>query len=356
MATPADLSAAIPSQSRVARLQARGRLLHAIGDWFHTQGSLPVDTAPLLAAPGLEPHIAALETTVGAGPLGGQGQHYYLHTSPEFAMKKLLGEGLSQIHQISQAFRDGEWGPLHQPAFALLEWYRTHTGYQQGMADCEAITQLVFRTTGQRTARYHGGEADPFAPAQRLSVPEAFTQYAGIDLLASVDDNGIGEAAVLRAAARTAGVTVSDRDDWDDLFFKVMLDRIEPHLGFGRPTILYDYPTPQAALARRKPGAPRLAERFELYLCGVELANGFGELCDPTEQRARFVAEQDLKQRLYGVRYPIDEGLLAALAKVPDPTVGVALGLDRLFMLALGAADIAAVMAAPLTPPPQHGL
>lgn len=353
MATPTDLATTSPSQTRLSRLQARGRLLHAIGDWFHTQGSLPVDTTPLLAAPGLEPHIAALETTVGAGPFGGVGvkQHYYLHTSPEFAMKKLLGEGLHQIHQISQVFRDGEWGPLHQPAFALLEWYRTFAGYQQGMADCEAITQLAFCTTGQRVARYHGGEADPFAPARRLSVPEAFAQHAGIDLLASLDDNGVGNAAMLRAAARTARVIVSDQDSWDDLFFKVMLDKIEPHLGFNRPTILYDYPVPQAALARRKPGEPRLAERFELYLCGVELANGFGELCDPTEQRTRFLAEQNLKQQLYGVRYPIDEGFLAALANVPDPTVGVALGLDRLFMLALDAPDITAVMAAPLTPP-----
>jgi len=216
------------------------------------------------------------------------------------------------------------------------------------MDDCEALLRRVQDAAGGAAFRWRDEQADARQPFQRLTIAEAFGRYAGIDLLATVTDPMQPDTALLATMAAHAGVASRPDDDWETLFFRVMLDRVEPQLGIGTPSILYDYPLPQAALARRKHEDPRLVERFELYACGLELANGFGELTDPVEQRTRFEADQSKKQELYGETYPIDAGFLAALEHGLPECAGIALGFDRLVMLATGAGDIEEVLWAPV--------
>ena len=195
---------------------------------------------------------------------------------------------------------------------------------------------------------WRGRNADAREPFERLSVADAFARYTAIDILATAPDPAHPDRAVLAAAAESMGITAHPGDDWEDLYFRIFLDRIEPHLGIGAPTILYDYPISMAALSRPKPGDSRLAERFELYVCGLELANAFSELTDAEEQRARFLADQARKKSLYGETYPIDEDFLAALEHGLPDCAGIALGFDRLVMLCTGAADIEEVLWAPV--------
>ena len=202
---------------------------------------------------------------------------------------------------------------------------------------------------GRRRLRSGGVGCDPFAEPEILTVADAFGREAGIDLLATAPDPAAPDLALLADAARLIGIPPHDGDSWEDLFFRIMLERIEPRLGAGRPTLLTDYPIAMAALARPKPEDARLAERFELYACGVELANGFGELTDAAAQRRRFHADQALKLALYGETYPIDEDFLAALEHGMPDAVGVAMGFDRLVMLAAHAGEIDAVLWAPVT-------
>lgn len=219
----------------------------------------------------------------------------------------------------------------------MLEWYRAKEPYETIMADAISILRL----TAAKRFSYRGIEADPFADPEYLTVASAFARYAGLDLLAILDDrDGFAAAAV------KAGVRVADNDNWSDIFSRVLAEKIEPQLGCGRPTLLYEYPACEAALARLSSNDKRIAERFELYVCGVELANGFGELTDAKEQRNRFVEEMNLKEKLYGERYPLDEDFLAALARMPLAS-GAALGFDRLIMLATGAASIDQVIWTP---------
>jgi lysyl-tRNA synthetase class 2 len=246
---------------------------------------------------------------------------------------------------LARVFRDKERGALHHPEFTMLEWYRAKEGYEALMRDCAALLAVAARGSG--ALRFRDKEADPFAEPERLGVPEAFERHAGIDLSPVLDAPPGEELALLAAEARRIGIRVAPDDDFGDVFSRILTDRIEPKLGIGRATILLDYPVSQAALARPKPSDPRLAERFELYACGVELANAFGELTDPAEQRRRFEADMAEKERRYGERYPIDEDLLAALASMPQ-TSGIALGLDRLVLLATGAARIEEVLWTPM--------
>jgi lysyl-tRNA synthetase class 2 len=183
------------------------------------------------------------------------------------------------------------------------------------------------------------------AEPERLTVAEAFLRHAQVDLMATLP-----EAGLLAASARAAGIRVAEDDTWSDLFSRILVERIEPRLGIGRPTLLCEYPAAEAAFARLADSDPRVAERFELYACGVELANAFGELADPAEQRRRFVAQMDEKARRYGERYPVDEDFLAALALMP-PASGIALGFDRLVMLAAGAQRIEDVLWTPVVDP-----
>jgi lysyl-tRNA synthetase class 2 len=271
----------------------------------------------------------------------------YLHTSPEFACKKLLAAGEPLLFTFAHVFRNRERGPLHHPEFTMLEWYRAHAPYTLLMDDCAALLAAAAEAVEARLLQFRGRTVDPQAPLRHMTVVEAFAEHAGIDLLATVDAAGGTDRDGLAAAVRAAGMRVAEDDGWSDLFSRVIAQQIEPRLGFGRATILAEYPVAEAALARPKPGDPRVAERFELYACGVELANGFGELTDPIEQRRRFEVEMASKQRVYGERYPLDEEFLAALEIMPAAS-GIAMGFDRLAMLATGAASIEQVLWAPV--------
>ncbi len=334
--------------TRRANLEARGRMLGAVRDFFAAAGYIEVDTPALQVSPGLEPHLKAFATMLH-DPEGGGARPRYLHTSPEFAMKKLLAGGMPRIWQLAHVYRDGERSATHHPEFAMLEWYRAGADYRDLMAECEALLRAVQAAVGCAALRWRGRSADARLPWQRLTVTEAFARHAGIDLLATAPEPARPDVALLAAAAARIGIAPHPGDDWEALFFRIFLERIEPNLGIDVPTILYDYPLALAALARPKPGDPRLAERFELYVCGLELANAFGELTDPAEQRRRFAADQARKLALYGETYPIDEDFLAALDHGLPRCAGIALGFDRLVMLATGADHIEEVLWAPVT-------
>jgi lysyl-tRNA synthetase class 2 len=326
-------------------LLGRNRIQAALRGFFAERDFVEVDTATLQTSPGNEAHLHAFATEVIG--LDGSRAPLYLHTSPEFACKKLLAAGEPRIACFAHVYRNRERGPLHHPEFTMLEWYRAGESYEILMKDCEEILGLAAETAGTRTLTYRGRETDPFREPERLSVAEAFERFAGIDLLASVDRNGETDREHLAASLKAAGLRVAEDDTWADLFSRVIVERVEPNLGLGRATILDEYPVAEAALARPTARDPRAAERFELYACGVELANAFGELTDAAEQRRRFEAEMREKMRVYGESYPVDEDFLAALAHMPEAS-GIALGFDRLVMLAAGASRIDQVLWAPV--------
>jgi len=323
-------------------LAARGAITRAVRAWFDEQGFVEVETGILQVSPGNETHLHAPRTELRRAD--GSRVTRYLRTSPEFAAKKLLAAGEPKIFELARVFRDRERGDLHLPEFTMLEWYRANSGYDAVMADSVVIIAHAAQATGIGQFSFRGRIADPFAEPELLTVASAFERFAGIDLLSTVID-GKGDRAQLAAAAGQS-VRISDDDTWSDIFSKVLVAHVEPRLGQGRLTILFEYPVPEAALARAKPSDPRVAERFEVYACGVELANGFGELTDAREQRLRFVEAMDEKQRRYGERYPLDEEFLAAVAAMPQAS-GVALGFDRLVMLASGAIRIDQVVWTP---------
>ena len=323
-------------------LIARAAISRAVRAWFDDQGFAEVETGILQVSPGNEIHLHAPRTGL-IRPDGGQATRY-LRTSPEFACKKLLAAGEERIFEFARVFRDRERGDLHLPEFTMLEWYRADAAYDAVMADAVVVIAQAARATGIGRFPFRGRTADPFAEPELLTVAAAFERFASIDLLATVAD-GEGDRAALAAAAARKVRIVAD-DTWSDIFSKILVEHIEPHLGQGHLTLLFEYPTPEAALARVKASDPRVAERFEIYACGVELANGFGELTDADEQRRRFHLAMDEKARRYGERYPIDEDFLAAVTQMPEAS-GVALGFDRLVMLASGAQRIDQVVWTP---------
>jgi lysyl-tRNA synthetase class 2 len=323
-------------------LTARGAITRALRAWFDEQGFTEIETAILQVSPGNETHLHAPRTELVQAD--GARATRYLRTSPEFAAKKLLAAGEQKIFEFARVFRDRERGDLHLPEFTMLEWYRAHAGYDAVMADSVVIIAHAAQATGIGRFSFRGRSADPFAEPEMLTVAAAFDRFAGVDLLATIAD-GEGDRAALAAAA-SGRVRITDDDTWSDIFSKVLVEHVEPNLGQGRLTVLFEYPAPEAALARVKPSDPRVAERFEVYACGVELANGFGELTVAAEQRRRFAQAMDEKQRRYGERYPLDEEFLAAMAQMPDAS-GVALGFDRLVMLASGAVRIDQVVWTP---------
>ena len=323
-------------------LLARIRVVAALRRWFEDEGFLIVEPAALQVSPGNETHLHAFATEM-VGP-GGARRPRYLHTSPEFAMKKLLAAGEERIVAFAPVYRNRERGALHAPEFTMVEWYRVGAPHEAVMADTAALVAVAARAAGSPALTWRGRSADPFVAPERLPVAEAFRRHAGIDLLGTLDDPG-----QIMSEAKRIGVRTAEDDTWSDVFSRVLSERIEPNLGIGRPTLLSDYPAAEAALARVSPEDPRIAERFELYACGVELANGFAELTDPAEQRRRFVHEMNEKARIHGERYPLDEDFLAALSHMP-PASGVALGLDRLVMLATGAPHIDLVQWTPAEP------
>ncbi len=317
-------------------------LIKAVRSFFDDQEFYEVETPILQVSPVMDTHIHGFKTEV----LGTDLKHardMYLHTSPEFAMKKLMVSGIPKMYQICHVFRNGEGSSLHSPEFTMIEWYRANAGYEDIMDDCVRLLRYVAEKLNIQTYRYKEHKSDPFKDWQKISVVEAFALYAEIELERVLDNrDGFG------ALAQEQGIRVTEKDSWEDIFFAVMDAKIEPHLGMGVPTILYDYPVSMASLSRKKPSDERFAERFELYVCGVELANAFGELTDAKEQRARFEEEMALKKKLYGESYPIDEEFLAALEYGLPESGGIALGIDRLSMLVSGVENITEVLWSPV--------
>ncbi len=336
--------------ARRPHLMRRTAVIRAIRGWFDAAGFVEVETPALQVSPGMEPHLQAFATTL-RGPAGGAAPRY-LHTSPEFAMKKLLVAGEPRIFQLAHTFRNEEGSDLHHPEFTMLEWYRAEVDYTAIMQDCDDLLHHV-AAAAEVAAWRHAGRTCAVAPCERLTVAEGFRRHAGIDLEPVWPDPGdlSPDPAPLRALAQAAGIRTADGDGWDDLFFRIFLTRVEPELGRRRPTVLHDYPAHMAALSRLKPGRPDLAERFELYVCGVELANAFSELTDAAAQEARFRHDQAEKRRIYGDEVPVDPDFLAALRHGMPAAAGIALGVDRLAMLASGADRIDQVLWAPVAPP-----
>jgi lysyl-tRNA synthetase class 2 len=322
-------------QDRKPFLQARTAITRATRAWFEAEGFTEVETGVLQVSPGNETHLHAPATDLLSA--AGETSRRYLRTSPEFACKKLLAAGENKIVEFARVFRDREGGALHLTEFTMLEWYRANETYEAVMADCITVIAHAAQATGIGSFSFRGKTADPFAEPEMLTVANAFARFAKIDLLATIAEENTDRDALADAAAHIVRVTPDDT--WSDIFSKVLVEHVEPHLGQERLTVLYEYPSPEAALARVKSSDPRVAERFEIYACGVELANGFGELIDADEQRRRFSAAMDEKQRRYGERYPLDEDFLAAVSQMP-PASGVALGFDRLVMLASGATRV----------------
>ncbi len=316
-------------------LLGRGRVKAALSAWFADQGFLTVECGAVQISPGNETHLHGFP--VLWRPEGGAEQTLYLHTSPEFAAKKLLAAGETRIVDFARVWRNGEQGPLHAPEFTMIEWYRAHAPWTDVIADTLALARTAQVAGGNGALAWRGRSCDATAEPEMLSCEHAFAIHAGIDLAACLDDRD--------ALAAAAGITPRLDDTWSDIFSRIIVT-IEPKLGDGRLTFLTHYPVCEAALARPCPDDPRWAERFEAYACGVELANGFGELTDAAEQQRRFEADMDEKQRLYGRRYPIDTDFIAALSHMP-PASGVALGFDRLALLALGGTDIRQVIWTP---------
>ncbi len=305
-------------------LARRAALLRALRAFLDERGYLEVEPPTLVTSPGMEPHLDAFELADG-------GARRYLHTSPEYALKRLLGDGHERLYALGPCYRDEPPSRTHSPEFTMLEWYAVGLDLPGMMAETEQLFAAA--------ADALGAEVD--TPFERISVREAFTRDAGVDPFAHPTADG------LREAARAAGVRVStDSTEWDDVFFQIFLNAVEPCLGQARPTFLWGYPASQAALARLDPGDPTIALRFELFAGGHELANAFDELTDPEEQRARFAQDQDARRAMGRAVYPVDEALLEALGRM-RPTCGIALGVDRLLMCLTGAADIAEVRVQP---------
>jgi lysyl-tRNA synthetase class 2 len=324
-------------------LMTRARITGAVRAWFAARDFVEVETAILQVSPGNEAHLHAFATELIGSDM--RRTPLYLHTSPEFAAKKLLAAGEPRLFTFARVFRNRERSPLHHPEFTMLEWYRVNESYDVLSEDCSALLAAAAEAAGTKRFSFRGREADPFAPPERVTVADAFRRHARIDLLAALNDRD-----ALAAAAKEQGIRVADDDTWGDVFSRILVERVEPNLGIGRATILDEYPVSEAALARPTKHDARVAERFELYLCGVEIANAFGELTDPVEQRRRFESEMAEKERVHGERYPLDEDFLAALANMP-PASGIALGFDRLVMLATGAQRIEQVLWTPVAEP-----
>lgn len=329
-------------EDRRGFLLARNRIISATRTWFSRRRFLEVDVPALVVSPGNEAHLHAFATDLIN--TDGTRETRYLHTSPEFACKKLLAAGESRIFSLGHVFRNRERTPTHAPEFTMLEWYRATAAYRTIVEDTLALVRLAAETTRRSVWQWRDRNCEVHAEAEWLSVNDAFKRHAGVDVLATLSADGTPDRDAL---ARVSPVAFAAGESWSDIFSRILVEKVEPNLGNGHLTVLFEYPCCEAALARACIQDARVAERFELYACGVELANGFGELTDPVEQRRRFENEMQIKQRVYGERYPIDEELLSALAIMP-PASGVALGLDRVIMLATGANRIDQVQWVPV--------
>ncbi len=316
--------------SRIQGLRLRGEVMWALRGFFRERGYLEVETPQRVVAPGMEPHLRPVEAS-----------GWWLATSPEYQMKRLLAGGLERIYQVCHAFRDEERGDHHVSEFTILEWYRVGASLSDLMEETEELFSHLARATLSTTlVTGPDGRALDLAPGwERLTVAEAFRRH--LDLEYTGEETG----PELAEAARRAGVGVPEHVlGWDEVFTRIMVDRVEPHLGRGRPTILHRYPARQAALSRLSRDDPRFADRFEVYAGGLELANAFAELTDPAEQRARLEADRQVRRGLGLVDLPLDERFLGALEQGIPETSGIAVGIDRLVMLLVGADRIDQVL------------
>jgi lysyl-tRNA synthetase class 2 len=323
----------MPGAAQLAAAAARQQVYSALRRYFGGEGYAEVETPLLVPAPGMEPHITPFTVPFIPETEIGRARDLYLHTSPEYAMKRLVADGAGPIFQICKVFRNGEVSRTHNPEFTLLEFYRPHADYRRIMDDLERALAEAERAVG-------GRELFRRVPFERVTVRGALLRETGIDLRACPD------ASALARAVQAIGIQVDPGDAFDDVFFRVFLERVEPRLGRERPTYLIDYPAPLASLARLKPDDPSVAERFELYARGVELANGFSELNDAVEQRRRLADEQAQRRAKGRPVYPIDEKFVEAVGRMP-PCGGVAVGLDRVLMLILGVDRIDQVLLFP---------
>jgi lysyl-tRNA synthetase class 2 len=315
--------------SRLPFLRRRARLTAATRAFFTARGYAEVETPYAVATPGEEVHLRAFRTEREI--VDGRREPLWLHTSPELAMKKLLVAGAGPIFQLARVWRNGEGSDLHAHEFTMLEWYRPGADMASLIDETAAYLRAVLPPVVSCR-----GVATDLAAVERLTVAEAFACHVGVDVLATA-----GDAPALAGAA---GTRLRPNEDWEDLFFRLLLERIEPRLGRAQPTFLTHWPAAQAALARRDPADPRVAERFELFVCGIELANAFVELTDADEQRARFEVDRARRHAMTGADWPLDTDFLAALSFGMPPSAGIALGFDRLAMIASGASRIDQVL------------
>ncbi len=341
----------------LAALVARDRLLGTVRRWMRENGFLEVETPTLLRASGLNPHIAELRSEYRERPGSGR-VPLWLRTSPEVFHKRLLSKGVERFYELGRFYRNGEAGPLHNPEFTGLEFYIAWSDYRAIMEATERLLSDAFvaargavdgaAPAAEPTITVEGAVVDLSPPWERMTVGDAFRRHAGVDLAAASD------LPRLRRAAEGIGVRVADSDAYDDVFFRILLERVEARLGATRPLFLHDYPASMAVMARRRDDDPSIAERVELYVRGVELANGFTELADPAEQRRRFEEDRTAYARHVGAEsadLPFDESFLGALVHGMPPSSGIAIGLDRVLMLALGRTTLRGVLAFPFDPP-----
>lgn len=316
--------------ARLPRLKKRATIIAAVRDFFRERGFLEVETPCRVVCPGLETHLVALPA----------GNGRYLATSPELHLKRLLAAGSPPIFEIAHAFRGDEHGPWHLTEFSMLEWYRPNGTLDELMEDVERLVRTAVSAVGGKADPR--GHCDLSLPAERLTVREAFLRHAGIDL---AEHRGQRE---LSQALDELGLAHDTDDSWDDLFFRIFLEKVEAQLGRGRMTFLREYPASQAALAKIRPDPEwPVALRFEVYADGVELANAFDELTDPVEQRQRHEADREARRKMGRETPPLDEAFLAALEAGHPPAAGIALGLDRLVALVLGSRSLHEVVAFP---------
>lgn len=320
----------IQNPSRQRGVKIRSQIERGIREFFDQDGFMEVRTPILVPCPGMEVHIRPFQTTRGE----------YLHTSPEFAMKRLLVGGLEKIYQLCPVFRDEPLSSTHHPEFMMVEWYRANAGYEEIMADVERMFHsLAKKIHGKGSILYQGCEINLTPPWPRLRVRDLFLEHVGVDLVAA------SRLEDMRIQCSRLKLTFQETDTWDDLYFRIWLNLIEPRLPADRAVFVTRYPASQSALAvvDSDPDGSQWAKRFEVYAGGLELGNAFEELTDPVEQRRRFNADMDLREEIYGAtfpRTPLDEKFLAALEQGMPPSGGIAMGVDRIVMLMADEQDL----------------
>lgn len=316
----------------------RNNILQKIRNFFTGKKFLEVETPIMVAIPGMEPHLDIFETKFESKS-SNLSKNLYLNHSPELQMKKLLGYGFGNIFQITKVFRNGETGgDLHNPEFTMLEWYREKANYFDLMKDCE---KLIIKLAGSKKIIYQRHKIDLTSPWPKKTANELFKEYCKIDLLKNRNYK------TLKKTAEEKGFSTSGCKNWDDIYFKIFLNKIEPNLPLNKPLFIYDYPSTQAALAKKAKKNPFFAERFELYIHGIELANAYSELTNLHEQKFRLVEERKMRKTLNKTAFDIDEEFLLCLESIRHPCAGIAMGIDRLVMLLMNKKTISDVLLFP---------